>query len=133
MAVQVCGFLYVTLEHNIAPKCGRRRECNTMLSLFIVIWLAEFLMVLMERRVYMSAFFDHAPATSRLLSAIAMIFVTHSTVMLGAVLCGHSCHFKPSPDMTWKVFFFKACPLLLILAIFATCEGYQRTAHDNLS
>jgi len=101
MSVLVVGFLYCALEFNVVEKAGRGAEFKAFFGLFIFLWCGEFLAVLLERQIYMSAWAHvNSQFVQRILSAFAQIFITHSTVMLCAVFLGHSCHFKRCPDLT---------------------------------
>ncbi|CAE7302422.1 Cpne9 [Symbiodinium sp. KB8] len=129
--VLVTGFLLCTLEQNVVAKPDRQREFFSALALFIMLWGTNFFTTLYDRQIYTSAWGLPAPATIRILASAAQVFVTHSMVMMGAVLFGHSAHLRRTPDLTWKDFLLKLLPSVLLLAVAGVWVGLQRQFHEH--
>jgi hypothetical protein len=115
--ILLLGFLCFCLLLGAAPVAKRTLEFHAFMILLLLFWLLEFLKVVHHRNIFTAAFRD-ATVASRTFAAGAQIFVTHGSVMLGAVLMGHSAHFQKCPDMTWRVFLVKVVPTGIILGFF---------------
>lgn len=120
VAVLVVGFLVITLGHNVVPKKERQSEFVGVLALFIIVWASNFLVVLLDRQIYTSLWVTRKQICPwrRLVAALGQVFITHSTVMLGAVFFGHSEHFTPCPDLEWSTLFRKVLPMVVMTGIF---------------
>eukprot|EP00439_Symbiodinium_sp_Y106_P025343 s6621_g3.t1 len=129
--VLVIGFLLCTLEQNVVAKPDRQREFLSALALFIMLWGTNFFTTLYDRQIYTSAWGLSAPATIRILASAAQVLVTHSMVMMGAVLFGHSAHLRRTPDLTWKDFLLKLLPSVLLLAVAGVWAGLMRQYHEH--
>eukprot|EP00927_Polykrikos_kofoidii_P040494 TRINITY_DN34607_c0_g1_i1.p1 TRINITY_DN34607_c0_g1~~TRINITY_DN34607_c0_g1_i1.p1 ORF type:complete len:814 (-),score=140.43 TRINITY_DN34607_c0_g1_i1:82-2523(-) len=130
--VLVMGFLLTTLEDNAVPKPGKQKEFLAAMTLLVLLWMTNFLTILFDRQVFTSMWIKVGPSV-RVLAAAAQVFVTHSSVMLGAVVFGHSAHFKKCPDITWQTFWRKVLPLLVALVAFLGTLGGRRYFHDHAS
>jgi hypothetical protein len=128
--ILVMGFLFITLEDTVVPKAGRQREFQGTMAMFILLWATNFLTVLFDRQVYTNAWIGSS-ALLRMFAAAQQVFVTHSLVMLGAVMLGHSAHFRKCPDITWRVLFCKLFPLLVSLLGVLAWSGGVRSWHTH--
>mmetsp|Transcript_32922 Transcript_32922/g.70625 ORF Transcript_32922/g.70625 Transcript_32922/m.70625 type:complete len:826 (+) Transcript_32922:120-2597(+) len=121
IGILVGGFLVRVLGNFVVPRKGEETRCKILFMCLLVLWGVEFLVISEERSSYLSSTFpiagiNRSPAF-RAVAAFAQIFVTHSSAMLGAVLQGHSGHFKKCPDLQWGTFFFGIVPWLLICMV----------------
>lgn len=128
MSILMMGFLFTTLEYNIAAALGRKNEFRLMITVSLVLWLLDFLTVYMNRTQY-TAYWARSTFVQRALTSMGQIFVTHSAAMLGAVMFGHSCHFHKSPDLTWGTLLKKVFPLGLCGGAFALVSMERRMVH----
>uniref|UniRef100_A0A7S1A5E7 Uncharacterized protein n=1 Tax=Noctiluca scintillans TaxID=2966 RepID=A0A7S1A5E7_NOCSC len=127
----IIGFLVTTLENSVAPRNGREREFLVLMALLVLLWSNDFFVVMLERGVFSSPSIGHHLkniATLKVTAAASQIFITHSTAMLGAIMLGHSCHFKKSPDLTWHTV-RKMCACLLLLSVFICWFTTFRRVH----
>ncbi|CAJ1410272.1 unnamed protein product [Effrenium voratum] len=127
----VIGFLLTTLESNVVAIACRQREYFVTLFLFMVLWGSNFLMILFDRTLYTSAWGSPASAPVRTIAAASQVFITHSSVMLGAVLAGHSAHLRRTPDMTWNVCLTKMVPSCVVLVAIAAWSGLANVYHQH--
>jgi len=128
MAVNVIGFVWNMLEHGVLPKDGRGIQFTTMTTVFLMLWSSEFMMVLLDRYVYTAGWSPASPL-QRTLASLAQIFVTHSSIMTGAILLGHSAHFARSPDISWTMLFCRILPVLGSVLSLWLWIGRRRAWH----
>ncbi|CAK9113005.1 Hypothetical protein SCF082_LOCUS52394 [Durusdinium trenchii] len=137
-SVLVMGFLFTTLEKHVVANPLRALEFRAALALFLVLWAMNFLTILEDRYVYSSAWGFNLSRRERnvtpyfrILAALAQVFVTHSAVMLGAVLLGHSGHVRRMPDIPCKVFCWRVLPSLVLFAAIIAFNLAFRSNHDR--
>lgn len=131
-AVLMTGFLCTTLEFHIVASPEHRTEFTAVLSLFIVLWAMNFFTTQDDRYVYAAAWgYSKMSPFFRGMAALGQVFITHSTVMLGAVLLGHSEHVRRTPDMHFDVFFFKFLPSLSVLLVVIVLCALNREDHNH--
>merc|ERR550537_1478664 len=120
LAVVVVGFLLNVLEHCCVPREGRTYATLTCLLIFSGLWISEFLVLMYGRKFYTSftAGLSGGLLLVRVCAAFAQLFVTHSLAMLGAIVMGHSCHFRKCPDLTWQATLFKGVPTAGLLGLY---------------
>lgn len=136
--VNVMGFLYRTLEQNCVQRDKHQSGMfEALVAFFVVIWASCFMTILMDRQLYTSAWVIEgldldldALGTDvagpvyvvlRVLAAFAQVFITHSSVMLLAVLLGHSEHLVRTADLEEPVFIWRILPmgfLALVLVVY---------------
>jgi len=125
MAILVMGFICRVLERGIEPRRGSSIHFRALMLLFLLLWSTEFLVVLLERYVYTNGWKD-VNYSLRIAAAIAQLFVTHSSIMLGAILLGHSAHFKRSPDVSWHMLLARILPVGALAMGVGLWVGYRR-------
>ena len=90
--VLTCGFVIYTLE--FAPKIKYKSTFNITILLLIVMQWAEFFLFIGDKR--------DKSGSQRAVGAIGQLYLTHSSVLLGAILGGHHFHGHLSPDLKWS-------------------------------
>ena len=108
------------MEHSCVPREGRTYATLTCLLIFSGLWISEFLVLMYGRKFYTSftAGLSGGLVLVRVCAAFAQLFVTHSLAMLGAIVMGHSCHFRKCPDLTWQATIFKGVPTAGLLGLY---------------
>eukprot|EP00929_Paragymnodinium_shiwhaense_P120171 TRINITY_DN92084_c0_g1_i2.p1 TRINITY_DN92084_c0_g1~~TRINITY_DN92084_c0_g1_i2.p1 ORF type:complete len:907 (+),score=115.95 TRINITY_DN92084_c0_g1_i2:129-2849(+) len=132
--ILVVGFLIFTLEGKVVAKKNRRVEFKPLMSMFVLFWSSNFFYIMYDRQLYTTSFLfqdEQATKTLRLSAGLAQLFITHSSVMFGAVLCGHSAHFKKSPDLTWTTVCCKLVPTLLLVFLYYAAMMTRRSVHTT--
>eukprot|EP00929_Paragymnodinium_shiwhaense_P023772 TRINITY_DN14804_c0_g1_i1.p1 TRINITY_DN14804_c0_g1~~TRINITY_DN14804_c0_g1_i1.p1 ORF type:complete len:837 (-),score=158.91 TRINITY_DN14804_c0_g1_i1:155-2299(-) len=132
--VLVIGFLMMTLEGNVVPIKSRRLEHKALMCILMLFWSSNFLIILYERQIYTTPFLFGVKKVSaflRIMASLGQLFITHSTVMLGAVLFGHSAHFHRSPDLTWGIALSKLAPTLLVAGLYEGALMIRRGVHTT--
>ena len=92
--VLTCGLIIYTLE--FAPKIKYKATFNILILLLIVMQWAEFFLFIGDKR--------DKSGPQRAVGAIGQLYLTHSSVLLGAILGGHHFHGHLSPDLKWSAF-----------------------------
>mmetsp|Transcript_26454 Transcript_26454/g.57438 ORF Transcript_26454/g.57438 Transcript_26454/m.57438 type:complete len:1181 (-) Transcript_26454:102-3644(-) len=116
--IMVGGFLMAVLGNFAVPRPGKQLQVFVFLACGLVLWASDFVLMVEEKTHYHGGCTPldglNKTPTFRLMSALAQIFVTHSSAMLGAVIMGHSSHLKKSPDLLWRTFWLKLFPVCFI-------------------
>ena len=132
LVVLVTGFLYTTLELHVVPNSVHRSEFRAVLTLFIVLWSMNFFTAQDDRFLFAGAWgYSRMNPFLRATAALAQVFITHSTVMLGAILLGHSEHVRRTPDLPCMVFCCKLLPSLLFTILIIVLSTTFRQYHDH--
>jgi len=93
--VLTCGLIIYTLE--FAPKIKHKATFNILILFLIAMQWAEFFLFIGDKR--------DKSGPQRAVGAIGQLYLTHSSVLLGAILGGHHFHGHLSPDLKWLAFF----------------------------
>ena len=92
--VLTCGLIIYTLE--FAPKIKYKATFNILILLLIAMQWAEFFLFIGDKK--------DKSGPQRAVGAIGQLYLTHSSVLLGAILGGHHFHGHLSPDLKWSAF-----------------------------
>jgi len=125
IAVLIVGFVWHLLPCTIVPR--KDKGVNFCIATFflILLWVCEFFRLLYARKMYTVSW--RANTLQRVLAALGQIFVSHSTVMMGAILLGHSAHFIRSPDISWRMLLRCILPTLTLVMAMAVWQSMRRS------
>ena len=90
--VLTCGLIIYTLE--FAPKIKYKSTFNILILLLIAMQWAEFFLFIGDKK--------DKSGPQRAVGAVGQLYLTHSSVLLGAILGGHHFHAHLSPDLKWS-------------------------------